>query len=122
MDASRHGMPAAAVEHAGTKWVALRSALLDLPRPVAVVISGGGVLGAAHAGVGHALEQRGLIPDLIVGTSVGALTGAVGAAHPHSAARRLQNLWTGLSRRDVFPVGYRPGRASVCTDRGLRRL
>lgn len=99
-----------------------RSSLDDLPRPVAVVVSGGGVLGAAHAGVGHALEQRGFVPDLIVGTSVGALTGAVAAAHPHDAAQRLQDVWIGLSRRDVFPVGYLPARRSVCGDRGLRRL
>lgn len=99
-----------------------RSSLGDLPRPVAVVVGGGGVLGAAHAGIGHALEQRGFVPDLIVGTSVGALTGAVAAAHPYDAAQRLQDVWIGLSRRDVFPVGYLPARRSVCGDRGLRRL
>lgn len=51
--------------------------LRGLPRPVAVVVGGGGVLGAAHVGVGYALEQRGFVPDLVVGTSVGALTGAI---------------------------------------------
>ena len=49
--------------------------LRTLPRPVAVVVGAGGVLGAAHVGVGHALEERGFVPDLIVGTSVGALNG-----------------------------------------------
>jgi len=57
-----------------------------LPRPVAVVVGGGGVLGAAHVGFGYPLEHRRFVPDLIVGTSVGALTGAIAAAHPDRAA------------------------------------
>ncbi|WP_328531391.1 patatin-like phospholipase family protein [Nocardioides sp. NBC_00368] len=122
MDANHSEMLAPTARSAVAVARAPRSSLDDLPRPVAVVVSGGGVLGAAHAGVGYALEQRGFVPDLIVGTSVGALTGAVGAAHPHDAAQRLQDVWVGLSRRDVFPVGYFPARTSVCGDRGLRRL
>ncbi|GAA0502128.1 hypothetical patatin-like protein [Paractinoplanes deccanensis] len=96
--------------------------LRALPRPVAVAVGGGGVLGAAHAGVGYALEQRGFVPDLIVGTSVGALTGAIAAAHPDSAAPWLEDVWTRLRRRDVFPIGYPSSRAGICADRGLRRL
>ena len=122
MNADHHGTSRQTAGRAVALRRAPRSVLHDLPRPVAVVVGGGGVLGAAHAGVGHALERRGFIPDLIVGTSVGALTGAVGAAHPDDAARRLQDVWFGLSRRDVFPVGYLRTRTSVCTDRGLRRL
>ncbi|GIF73343.1 patatin-like phospholipase family protein [Asanoa siamensis] len=91
----------------------------SLPRPVAVALGGGGVLGAAHVGVGKALEARGFVPDLIVGTSVGALTGAIAAAHPDRAAPWLERVWTGLRRREVFPFG---SRASIFGDRGLRRL
>ncbi|MFG1817681.1 patatin-like phospholipase family protein [Kribbella sp. NPDC049174] len=93
-----------------------------LPRPVAVALGGGGVLGAAHVGVGYALEHRKFVPDLIVGTSVGALTGAIAAAHPDRAAPWLDDVWTHLRRRDVFPLGYLSSRASIFTDRGLRRL
>jgi NTE family protein len=96
--------------------------LRALPRPVAVVVGGGGVLGAAHVGVGYALEQRGFVPDLVIGTSVGALTGAIAAAHPDSAAPWLDNVWTQLRRREVFPLGYVFSRASICADRGLRHL
>ncbi|GAA1287687.1 patatin [Planotetraspora silvatica] len=96
--------------------------LRALPRPVAVVVGGGGVLGAAHVGIGHALEQREFVPDLIIGTSVGALNGAVAAAHPGEAAPWLDRVWTHLRRREVFPLGYLPSRASICTDRGLRML
>lgn len=96
--------------------------LHTLPRPVAVVVGAGGVLGAAHIGVGHALERHGFVPDLIVGTSVGALNGAIAAAHPRRAAPWLDHVWTQLRRRDVYPLGYPSSRTSVFTDRGLRRL
>ncbi|GAA0583303.1 patatin-like phospholipase family protein [Kribbella sandramycini] len=96
--------------------------LAELPRPVAVALGGGGVLGAAHVGVGHALERTGFVPDLIVGTSVGALTGAIAAAHPESAAPWLEEVWTNLSRREVYPFGFLASRASLFSDRGLRRL
>ncbi|MFI6274519.1 patatin-like phospholipase family protein [Streptomyces sp. NPDC050988] len=93
-----------------------------LPHPVAVVVGAGGVLGAAHVGLGYALEQRGFVPDMIIGTSVGALNGAIAAAHPDSAAPWLDHVWTRLRRREVYPLGYLSSRASVFTDRGLRRL
>ncbi len=96
--------------------------LRALPRPVAVVVGGGGVLGAAQVGVGYALEQRGFVPDLIVGTSVGALNGAIAAAHPGEAAPWLDRAWTQARRREVFPLGFLPSRASIFADRGLRRL
>jgi NTE family protein len=43
---------------------------------VAFVLGGGGHLGAAEVAIVHALLKRGVCPDLIVGTSVGALHGA----------------------------------------------
>lgn len=97
--------------------------LHSLPRPVAVVVGAGGVLGAAHVGIGYALEQRAFVPDMIIGTSVGALNGAIAAAHPDSAAPWLDHVWTQLHRREVYPLGHRLfSRTSVFTDRGLRRL
>jgi NTE family protein len=96
--------------------------LHTLPRPTAVVVGAGGILGAAHVGVGYALEQRGFVADLIIGTSVGALNGAIAAAHPDRAAPWLEHVWTQLRRRDVYSLGYLSARASIFTDRGLRRL
>lgn len=96
--------------------------LSALPRPVAAVVGAGGVLGAAQVGVGYALEERGFAPDLIVGTSVGALNGAIAAAHPDEAAPWLDNVWSQLRRRDVYPFGYVASRVSFFNDRGLRRL
>jgi NTE family protein len=102
----------------------LTHGLHHLPRPVAVVVGGGGCLGAAHVGVGLALEQHGFVPDLVVGTSVGALNGAIVAAHPGEAAPWLREVWSRMSRRQIFgPALPRPGRAGgMFSPAGLRRL
>lgn len=68
------------------------------------------------------LERRGFAPDLIVGTSVGALNGAVAAAFPREAASLLDQIWTRLRRRDAFPINRSRSRASIFDDRGLRSL
>ena len=108
---------------AGDRLDRLGSAgLRALPRPVAVVVGADGILGAAHVGVGYALEQRGFVPDLIIGTSAGALNGAIAAAHPDGAAPWLDHAWTQLRRGDVHSLGYLSTRAGIFTDGGLRRL
>ena len=47
------------------------------PGVTALVLSGGGAKGLAHVGVIAALEAAGVRPDLIVGTSMGAMIGAL---------------------------------------------
>ncbi len=56
--------------------------LAEAPVPVrlALVLSSGGLRGLAHVGVLQALEAEGIRPDLVVGTSVGALVGAIHAS------------------------------------------
>ena len=54
--------------------------------PSAFVLGGGGHLGAAEVGMLHALLERGVVPDLVVGTSVGALHGAMVARDPSVAS------------------------------------
>ena len=57
----------------------------EIPPPrVALVLGGGGARGFAHVGVLRVLEQEGVPIDLIVGTSVGSLIGAMYAAKPSS--------------------------------------
>lgn len=53
---------------------------------VALVLGGGGARGAAHLGVINVLEKAGVPVDLIVGTSIGSLVGALYADNPNSAA------------------------------------
>ena len=69
----------------------------------AFVLGGGGILGAAEVGMLRALLEREIVPDLIVGSSVGALNGAFIAADPSTTSvARMVDLWTGLSDRGVF--------------------
>ncbi len=57
------------------------------PHPVlAFALGGGGLRGYAHLGVLHALEEAGIRPDIVVGTSVGAIVGAAYAAGASPAA------------------------------------
>jgi NTE family protein len=79
--------------------------IADLPRPVGYVLGGGGSLGAVQVGMLQALGERDVPPDIVAGTSVGALNGAVLALEPKSAANRLSHLWPRLTRDQVFPGG-----------------
>lgn len=55
----------------------------------ALVLSGGGALGLAHLGVIKVLERENLIPDMIVGTSMGAIVGAMWATGHSSAEMEI---------------------------------
>ena len=74
----------------------------------AFVLGGGGVLGAVEVGMLRALLEREIVPDLVLGTSVGALNGAMVARQPELAVvERLTELWATTARsRDVY--GDRP--------------
>jgi NTE family protein len=76
-------------------------------RPLtAFVLSGGASLGALQAGMLRALYERGITPDLLVGTSAGALNAAYVATRPQTVetAKQLGRVWSGLRREDVFPI------------------
>ena len=64
------------------------------PGPVAFVLGGGGgPLGAHEVGMLRALLERGIVPDLVLGTSVGAINGAAVAADPtRRGVERLAEL------------------------------
>ena len=63
----------------------------------AFVLAGGAVLGAMQAGMVHALYERGIAPDLLIGTSAGALNAAFPASRPAtvSTAQELAALCAG---------------------------
>jgi NTE family protein len=83
------------------------SRLLRGRRRVAFVLSGGGSLGALQVGMLQALFDAGVKPDMLVGTSVGAINSAWVGAWPHSdGIRKLADIWRGLKRDDVFPLGW----------------
>lgn len=77
-----------------------------LPQPVAFVLSGGAALGAIQVGMLRALLNAGISPDLVVGTSAGALNGSVIADKGLDAGvHALESLWLHLGRYDIFPGG-----------------
>jgi NTE family protein len=97
----------------------------------AFVLSGGASLGAVQAGMLEALYEREIAPDLIVGTSVGAVNGAYIASRPPTVktAKELGQIWRGVGRQQVFPlnpltgfVGFFGLRDHLVGDRGLRQL
>lgn len=97
----------------------------------AFVLSGGGSLGAVQVGMLDALAERDIAPDLLVGTSVGAINAAYIARRgfDRSVVGDLAAIWRGLRRHDVFPLeplrlaAAAVGRApSLCSDGALRRL
>jgi NTE family protein len=97
----------------------------------AFVLSGGASLGAVQAGMLRALYERGVRPDLIVGTSVGALNGAFIASRPPTAATALElaEVWRGVGSGNVFPLnpltgflGFFGASDHLVSDHGLRKL
>src|SRR2546429_8035626 len=81
--------------------------LLGTDRKVAFVLSGGVSLGAIQVGMLKALLETGIKPDFLVGTSVGAINSAWIAGWPNTeGAAKLEELWVGLRRDDVFPLGW----------------
>jgi NTE family protein len=66
----------------------------DVPQ-TAFVLGGGGVLGAHEVGMLGALAQCAIVPDLVLGTSIGAVNGALFAHLPNPAGvERLRELWS----------------------------
>jgi NTE family protein len=103
-------------------------AAYEQPR-TAFVLAGGGSYGAVQVGMLRALCVAGITPDLIAGSSVGAINGAFFAGAPNlNGIERLEALWRGLRRRDVFPIALsRLFAALVRSDHlfepdGLRKL
>ncbi|WP_218567606.1 patatin-like phospholipase family protein [Pseudomonas cavernae] len=73
-------------------------------RKTAFVLAGGGSLGAVQVGMLKALNRAHITPDLVVGASVGAINGAYYAADPDEIGiARLEHIWLGLRRPDIFP-------------------
>src|ERR1700730_19289184 len=66
---------------------------------IALVLSGGAALGAYQAGAYAALENRGVRPNWIAGTAIGAINAAIIAGKlPHERVPRLRQFWRELSK------------------------
>lgn len=70
---------------------------------IAFVLGGGGVLGATQVGMLRALLEAEIRPDVILGTSVGAVNGAVFAADPSGGGvEKLADLWRSMTDAGMF--------------------
>jgi len=102
----------------------------EMTSQVAFVLGGGGVLGAHEVGMLRALLEAGIVPERVVGTSIGAINGAMIAAEPSLAqVDRMHALWTDLGRDAVFTGGFTTWvktfaktRTHVFDNEALRRL
>jgi NTE family protein len=73
---------------------------------IAFVMSGGGCRAALEAGAQVALYEAGIRPDMVVGTSAGALNAAGLAVNPTlEGARWVASLWSNARKSDFFPGG-----------------
>lgn len=96
----------------------------------AFVLSGGANLGAVQVGMLRALHEADIHPDVLIGSSVGAVNAAwLAGADRADGIDGLAEIWRSLDRGDVFPLrlwsglsaflGRRPG---LFESSGLRRL
>ncbi|HSN13482.1 MAG TPA: patatin-like phospholipase family protein [Anaeromyxobacteraceae bacterium] len=76
---------------------------LTLPRPIAFAFSGGTSLGAIQVGMLQALQERGVAPDLLVGSSVGAINAAfMAGGFEAERIAALAAIWAEVRATDVF--------------------
>ena len=95
----------------------------------AFVFAGGGSLGAVQVGMLRELLRAGVNADFVVGSSVGAMNAAYFAGAPNAAGvDKLEKIWRGLRRHDVFPLtlrsvlGFMGGADNLIDPSNLRRL
>jgi NTE family protein len=73
---------------------------------VVLVLQGGGALGAYQGGVYQALHEHGLVPDWIVGTSIGAVNAALIAGNPMAGRlQRVKAFWERVAHPDGVDMG-----------------
>jgi NTE family protein len=81
----------------------------QLPGRVVLVLQGGGALGAYEGGVYQALHDTGIEPDWVIGTSIGAINGAIISGNKiEQRPERLREFWSRIQSRPQVPSGLFP--------------
>ncbi len=76
-----------------------------LPGRSVLVFQGGGALGAYQGGVYQALHEAGIEPEWVVGTSIGAINGAIIAGNDiDSRLERMREFWDRIERKPLFGI------------------
>jgi NTE family protein len=79
----------------------------DLPGQIVLVLQGGGALGAYQGGTYQALHEAGIDPDWVIGTSIGAINGAIIAGNaPGNRLERLRQFWDAIAYRSAMFAGW----------------
>src|SRR5690606_11175697 len=98
---------------------------------IAFVLSGAGNRGPLQVGAVRALLEAGIKPDMIVGTSAGAINGSFLAAHGPTVAatEAMEKLWVSATADEIYPEGIleilwrlRSKANSLFTGKGLRAM
>src|ERR1700733_10493111 len=93
---------------------------------VALVLQGGGALGAYQAGVYQALHEEGMEPDWVCGVSIGGINSAIIAGNPpERRLERLRDFWETITARHVWlftPDGDDPRKARNAWSSNLTML
>lgn len=80
------------------------------PFQIALVLQGGGALGAYQAGVYEALHDAGIEPDWVIGTSIGAINaGLIAGNAPEKRLPRIKEFWRRMRAREFWSLGHWPG-------------
>jgi NTE family protein len=83
------------------------AAKVKFPHQIVLVMQGGGALGSYQAGVYEAFHEAGIEPDWVIGTSIGAINGAIIAGSPFaSRLTRLREFWHRLQRKTERPSSW----------------
>ncbi len=73
-------------------------------RQTVLVLQGGGALGAYQAGVHEGLNEHAIVPDWVVGTSIGAINGTIIAGNPPlRRVEQLRKLWKSVTQGSSLP-------------------
>ncbi len=88
---------------------------------IGLALGGGGAKGLAHIGVLRVLEDRGLVPDLVAGTSMGALVAALSCVK--GDASEVENFALGFEKSDLSRyLSLRVSSSGLVSDRRVREL
>jgi len=87
------------------KLTSIKSMARSLPGRVVLVLQGGGALGSYQPGVYQALQEAGIEPDWIIGTSIGATNASLIAGNPPSERLpKLKEFWKRMEQNSIWNI------------------